>query len=96
MAPFEHGCLWWLLLTATLGLPFELCAKPGELVFLNWADHFIDPVAIAELEAAFEVKVRQVYFETEDKRTNRRVPKQLNRLYRRVVGEPSNRPWGQP
>ena len=39
---------------------------------------------LSEFEAAFEVKVRQVYFETEDKRTDRRVPKQLNRLYQRA------------
>lgn len=44
--------------------------NPGELVFLNWADNFIDPVAITEFETAFKIKVRQVYFETEDKRTD--------------------------
>jgi len=70
MAHLTNKCLKWLLLAAALGLPFGLYAKPGELVFLNWADNFIDPVAITEFETAFKIKVRQVYFETEDKRTD--------------------------
>jgi len=70
MTPSRRGYLCGLLLVVALSLSFGLFAQPGELVFLNWSDNFIDPAAIADFEAAFKVKVRQVYFETEDKRTD--------------------------
>lgn len=44
-------------------------AGQRELVFLNWSD-YMDPALVEEFEKMHGVKVKQVYFETDDARTD--------------------------
>lgn len=58
------------LLAASLWLSSAQAAedKPTqELVVLNWAD-YLDPELVVEFEKAFNTKVREVYFETDNER----------------------------
>ena len=43
-------------------------AQKKELVFLNWAE-YIDPELVKSFEKQYNVKLKQVYFETDDART---------------------------
>jgi len=65
------------LLSAVLsGLFFIVCsatnfaqAEPTELVILNWSD-YIDPELVEKFEQQFNVKIKEIYFESDDLRDN--------------------------
>jgi spermidine/putrescine transport system substrate-binding protein len=44
-----------------------LAAEPRELVFLNWTE-YIDPEIVEEFEKKFQVRVKEVFFETDEQR----------------------------
>jgi spermidine/putrescine transport system substrate-binding protein len=59
------------LLLSLLAAASSTSADAGqrELVFLNWSD-YMDPALVEEFEKIHGVKVKQVYFETDDARTD--------------------------
>jgi spermidine/putrescine transport system substrate-binding protein len=59
------------LLLGLLAAASSTSADSGqrELVFLNWSD-YMDPALVEEFEKIHGVKVKQVYFETDDARTD--------------------------
>jgi spermidine/putrescine transport system substrate-binding protein len=67
--PMTQSGRWrgWLLLLL-LGASRTVLGAPRELTILNWPD-YMDRAVIADFERAFNVKVREVYFEAIDKCT---------------------------
>ncbi len=62
----------WLLLTLILLSPFPIeanqhASEVRTLVLLNWSE-YLDPELVAEFETHYAVKVREVYFESDDAR----------------------------
>ncbi|MFA7347027.1 MAG: spermidine/putrescine ABC transporter substrate-binding protein [Desulfurivibrionaceae bacterium] len=63
---FSLVLLWTILLVSPLaGQAAPPRKKPQELVFLSWPD-YMDPKLIKKFEKQHGVKIRQVYYETEE------------------------------
>ena len=69
MPGFRIVAILSLFVTSLLVSTAEATEAPSsrELVILNWAD-YLDPDLVAEFEAAFDAKVREVYFENDNER----------------------------
>lgn len=57
-----------IVLFVNFGIVTHATEEKSELVFLNW-DKYIDPELVKAFEAKFHVKLKPVYFETDETRT---------------------------